>query len=83
MPTHNNKNRIPKPENREATSDNNSSLNRSLDNLVLVTSYTKNHAVKKMPMPRRSSVRCGKTAGLIGDVYRTIDSISRLILAAV
>lgn len=67
MPTHSNKKRIPNPENNAATRDRRSSLNRSRDSLVLVTSYTKNHAVKKMPMPRSSSVRCGNTAGLIGD----------------
>lgn len=76
MPTHNNKNSIPKPENIAATSDKRSSLNKSLDTLVLVTSYTKNHAVKNIPIPSKSIVRCGNTAGLIGEAYRTIDSIS-------
>ena len=43
-------------------------------NLVDVTSYTKNHAVKKRPIARRTNVRCAKIAGLTGLTYRAIDS---------
>ena len=38
--------------------------------------YTKNHAIKKMPIPSRTIVKCGKTAGLIGLTYRFIDSMA-------
>lgn len=48
----------------------------SLVNFVLVTSYTKNQAVKKMPIPNRTTVKWGNTAGFTGDTYRVIDSIS-------
>ena len=37
--------------------------------------YTKNHAMKKMPIPSSTTVRWGNTAGLIGLTYRLIDSI--------
>ena len=33
---------------------------------VLLSTYTKNQAMKKMPIPRSNIVRCGKIAGLIG-----------------
>lgn len=76
IPTHNNKNNIPNPEKIAATKDNNSSLKMSLVNFVLVTSYTKNQAVKKIPIPSNTNVRCGKTAGFTGETYLTIDSNS-------
>ena len=34
---------------------------------VIHTSYTKNQAVKKSPIPSRTRVRWGKTAGLMGE----------------
>lgn len=74
MPTHNIRNRIPKPENMAATSETRSSLNRSLVNFVLVTSYTKNQAVKNTPIPKSITVRWGKTAGFTGETYLDIVS---------
>lgn len=76
IPTHNRRKRIPKPEKIAATNDTRSSLNMSLVNFVLVTSYTKNHAVKNIPMPRRMTVRWGNTAGFTGETYLDIDSNS-------
>lgn len=38
--------------------------------------YTKNHAVKNMPMASSTTVRCGKTAGFTGLVYLLIASSS-------
>lgn len=65
---------MPNPENIAATRDTKSSLNRSLVNFVLVTSYTKNQAVKNIPIPSSITVKCGKTAGLTGETYLDIDS---------
>lgn len=48
---------MPKPENIDATNDNRSSFLISLDSFVLVTSYTKNQAVKKIPMPSKTKVK--------------------------
>lgn len=76
IPTHNRRKRIPKPEKIAATNDTRSSLNMSLVNFVLVTSYTKNHAVKNIPIPRRMTVRWGNTAGFTGETYLDIDSSS-------
>lgn len=76
MPTHSNRNSIPKPLNIEATRETRSSLKISLVNLVLVTSYTKNHAVKNTPIPKRIIVKLGNTAGLIGETYLDMDSIA-------
>jgi len=33
---------------------------------VPVKGYTKNHAIKNIPMLRSTTDRCGKTAGLMG-----------------
>lgn len=76
IPTHNKRNKIPKPEKKAATKANTNSFNSDLVFLLLATSYTKNQAVKNIPMPRRTMVKCGNTAGLTGDTYRDIDSIS-------
>ena len=48
----------------------------SLVNFVLVTSYTKNHAVKNIPIPNSTTANNGKIAGFIGETYLVIDSIS-------
>lgn len=78
MPTQSNRNNTPKPENIAATKDINSSLNISRVNLVLVTSYTKNQAVKNIPIPNNTTASSGKTAGFTGDTYLVIDSISTI-----
>lgn len=67
IPTESNKNNIPNPENIEATNATSSSFLRLRVCLVLVTSYTKNHAVKKIPIPSKTRVKWGKTAGFTGD----------------
>jgi len=66
IPTHKRRNRRPKPLKTDATSATESSLKMSLVNLVEVTSYTKNQAMKKMPMPSRTRERWGNIAGLTG-----------------
>lgn len=76
MPTQSNRNNTPKPENIAATKDINSSLNISRVNFVLVTSYTKNQAVKNTPIPSSTTASRGKTAGFTGETYLVIDSIS-------
>jgi len=76
MPTHKSKNSAPNPEKNEATRETRSSLNSERELLVVVTSYTKNQAVKNTPIPSRTTVRWGNIAGLIGDTYLDIDSIS-------
>lgn len=38
--------------------------------------YTKNHAVKNMPIASRTTVRWGKTAGFTGLVYLVMASSS-------
>ena len=76
MPTQSNRNNTPKPENIAATKEINSSLNISRVNLVLVTSYTKNQAVKNTPIPNSTTASRGKTAGFTGETYLVIDSIS-------
>lgn len=76
MPTHKSKNNTPNPENTAATKDISNSLNISLVNLVLVTSYTKNHAVKNTPIPSNTIPSSEKTAGFIGETYLVIKSIS-------
>lgn len=58
---------IPKPENTAATKATAASLTISRVYLLLVTSYTKNHAVKKVPIPNNINVRWGRRAGLTGD----------------
>ena len=50
----------------DATNLMRSSFFGSLVNLVDVTSYTKNHAVKNKPIAIRTKVRCAKMAGLTG-----------------
>lgn len=75
MPTHKRRNRTPKPENMAATKETRSSLKISLVNLVLVTSYTKNHAVKKIPIPNNTNARIGNITGFTGETYLVIDSI--------
>lgn len=45
-------------------------------NFVLVTSYTKNQAVKNIPIPSSTTASSGKTAGFTGETYLVIDSIS-------
>ena len=41
--------------------------------------YTKNHAIKKIPIPSSTMVRCGKTAGLTGDTYLAIVSRANIL----
>lgn len=60
---------MPNPENIEATKATSNSFLRLLVRLVLVTSYTKNHAVKNIPIPSNTTVKCGNTAGLTGEAY--------------
>lgn len=79
MPTQSSKNNTPKPENIAATREISNSLNISLVNLVLVTSYTKNHAVKNIPIPSKTTASIGKTAGFMGETYLVIDSISTIL----
>lgn len=67
IPTDNRRNNTPNPEKIEATRATNSSFFKLLVFFVLVTSYTKNQAVKKTPMPSRTNVKCGNTAGFTGD----------------
>ena len=74
MPTQSIKKCVPSPMKTEATNLIRSSFIGSRVNLVDVTSYTKNHAVKKRPIARRTNVRCAKIAGLTGLTYRAIDS---------
>lgn len=76
MPTHKSKNNTPNPENKAATKEIDNSLNISLVNLVLVTSYTKNHAVKNIPIPSNTTASSEKMAGFTGETYLVIDSIS-------
>lgn len=76
MPTHKSKNNTPNPENIAATKEIDNSLNISLVNLVLVTSYTKNHAVKNIPIPSNTIASREKMAGFTGETYLVIDSIS-------
>lgn len=76
MPTQSSRNNTPKPENTAATKEINSSLNISRVNFVLVTSYTKNQAVKNIPIPNSITANSGKTDGLTGEMYLVIDSIS-------
>lgn len=78
MPTHRSKNNTPNPENIAATNEINNSLNISLVNLVLVTSYTKNHAVKNIPIPSNTIASNEKTAGFTGETYLVIDSNSTI-----
>lgn len=76
MPTQRSKNNTPNPENIAATKEINNSLNISLVNFVLVTSYTKNQAVKNIPIPNNTTASNGKIAGFIGETYLVIDAIS-------
>lgn len=76
MPTHKRRNKTPKPENIAATKATNNSLKISLVNFVLVTSYTKNQAVKKIPIPNKTKARSGNIDGFIGETYLVIDSIA-------
>ena len=61
-------NNVPNPKNVAAAIDNMSSIESCLLNFVEVTSYTKNQAMKKVPMLIKSSVSCEYIPGLIGDV---------------
>lgn len=67
MPTQINKHNIPQPEKIAATRATDSSFNKSRVYLLLVTSYTKNQAVKNVPMANKISVKCGRRIGLTGD----------------
>lgn len=44
----------------------------------LETSNTKNHAVKNVPNISRTDAKCGKLAGLMGEIYLDMDSILKL-----
>ena len=66
---------IPKPEKIAATKATDISLHRSRVYLLLVTSYTKNHAVKNVPIPKSIKVRCGRRIGFTGERYGIIKSI--------
>ena len=79
MPTQRSRNSTPKPENIAATREISNSLNMSLVNFVLVTSYTKNHAVKNTPIPSNTTANSGNTAGFMGETYLVIDSISTIV----
>lgn len=80
MPTQRSKNNTPNPENNAATSEINNSLIISLVNFVLVTSYTKNHAVKNIPMPNKTTARTGNIAGFMGETYLVRESTSSILL---
>ena len=66
MPTQRMRKCVPSPMKTDATNLMRSSFFGSLVNLVDVTSYTKNHAVKNKPIAIRTKVRCAKMAGLTG-----------------
>lgn len=57
IPTVSSRNTMPKPENIEATKAVAISFLILRDTLSLVTSYTKNQAVKNTPIPRSTRVR--------------------------
>lgn len=77
MPTLNKRNRMPKPRKIAPKRLIRSSLIILVDLvcLLLDISYTKNHAVKKIPIDVKIVAKCGYTVGLIGDTCLTIDSI--------
>lgn len=54
----------------------------AVDLLGRLTSNTKNQAVKKVPMVRRTVESSGKADGLIGEVYRSMDSIFSSVVVA-
>ena len=66
MPTHKMRKCVPRPIKTEATRLISNSFTRSRVNLVDVTSYTKNQAVKNKPMAIKTKVRCAKIAGFTG-----------------
>lgn len=76
MPTQSKRKRTPKPMKSDATREISSSLYTSRVYFVDVTSYTKNQAVKNMPMASNTTVRWGNTAGFTGLVYLVIASNS-------
>lgn len=81
MPTDSRRKSTPKPRNIEANRLISNSLKMTLSFLSplfllgRLTSNTKNHAVKKVPMVTRTVASIGNAAGEIGDIYRTIESI--------
>lgn len=78
MPTDNNRKSTPNPRNIAANKLISSSLKITPSMMLAfgrATSNTKNHAVKKVPMARRTVAKCGNTLGFIGDTYLDIDSI--------
>lgn len=78
MPTDNSKNKIPNPRKAAANKLINNSLKMTppslLDNF-LETSKTKNQAVKSVPTNNKMPARCGKIAGLTGEIYLVMESI--------
>lgn len=82
MPTLNNKKRTPNPRKNAPNKLISNSLNMTLLSFAAAfardISNTKNHAVKKIPIANPIVARCGNTAGLIGDVCRTIDSMLKM-----
>lgn len=87
MPTLSSRNNIPNPRNIDANKLMRSSLKITLSlGPVLpeaplpgrLTSNTKNQAVKNVPMVNRTVDRSGNADGLIGETYRTIESISMI-----
>lgn len=83
IPTDNSKNNIPNPRKVAANKLINNSLKitppASLVANFLETSKTKNQAVKNVPIINKMPARCGKIAGLTGDIYLVIDSILKYI----
>lgn len=78
MPTDNSRNSSPKPRNVAANKLKNISLMMDppwLDPFGRDTTKTKNHDVKSVPMTNKTVANSGNAVGLIGDVYRTNDSI--------
>lgn len=78
MPTLSKRNNTPKPRKSDPNKEIRSSLKiwlpPSLLDFEREISYTKNHAVKMVPIAIRIVARPGKIAGLMGDTYRIIPS---------
>jgi len=69
IPVHSKVNKVPKPRKVAAVRDNPSSIDNNRLNLVDVTSYTKNQAMKKVPILMSIIVSWEYWAGLMGEVW--------------
>lgn len=78
MPTDNSRNSSPNPRNVAANKLNSNSLKMNRPWLIPFgrdTTKTKNHDVNSVPMTSKTVANSGNAVGLIGDVYRTNESI--------